>query len=485
MATRMEQDLIKAKVRRTIAERRMARPGETVLVACSGGADSVALLHLLRALAEEIGFSLAVAHFHHGLRPNADLDAAFVRDLAKRSGLPFVFGRRDVRAYAARRRLNLEEAGRILRYEFLKKAAVRTGAVRIATGHTLDDQAETVLIRLFRGSGPRGLAGIAPAGEEGIIRPLLGVRRREIEAYLRREKNSFRTDETNRDRRFLRNRIRHKLIPFLEKNFEPAIVPKLGLLAEILREEDDYLEAVARKDGARLISKGGPRPRLNAALLARFHPALARRVVRIFIVALRGDLRRISFEDVERLRRLREGQAAVLPGGLVLIRDGGWIFQRAEGSKKSRPAAEFSRRWDGRGTLLLPETGGRFSGRIIQMAKSKNPAFDDSRRCSSDADRLKFPLLVRNRRDGDRYRPFGAPGRKKLKELFREQGVPISERGRRAVFVSDDAIVWVEGLPVAEAFKVGPETRRIFLIEKKGYKSAARFRRRAGPRAGG
>jgi tRNA(Ile)-lysidine synthase len=483
MVAAMERNSFRTKVRRAVARRKMIKPGELVLVACSGGADSVALLHVLIELREEMGFNLALAHFHHGLRKSADADAALVRELAKHRGIPFFGGKRNVRAFARRRGLNLEESGRMLRYDFLKKTAARVGASKIATGHTLDDQAETVLIRLFRGSGPRGLGGIAPVSEEGIIRPLLEVRRREIEVYLGREKIAFRTDETNLDRRFLRNRIRHDLLPHLEKRFDPEIIPKLGRLADILREEDALLETFVNRKAARLLDRAGGRIRLNVARLSRLPAGLARRLIRAFIEAAKGDLRRISFDHVEILLKLKEGQVAVLPGGLAVVREGGWIIRSADRPKRSAAQRTFSHSWDGRTELVIPETGGRFVGRFIRGSKLKRPGYDDSRRCYLDAGCLEFPLAVRGRREGDRYRPLGAPGRKKLKEIFRQKSVPRSERGRRAVFLSGGDIVWVEGLPVAEAFKVTPRTGRIFLIERG--RSGARSRRRGEPRAGG
>lgn len=444
----------------------MIKPGERVLVACSGGPDSIALLDVLLALRDELSFEVAAAHFHHGLRRNADADAAFVREWAERRGVPFHSGKRDVAAYARRQGLNLEEAGRTLRYEYLKRAAKRAGAAKIATGHTLDDQAETVLLRLFRGTGPRGLGGIAPISKDGVIRPLLGLRRAEVEAYLERKKIPFRTDETNRDPRFLRNRVRLELIPVLEQRFEPRVVSKLGRLADILRQEDGLLEAALARRTARLVQRKGGDIRLDAVRLSRLPVGPARRAVRTFIKGLQGDLRRISFDDVEKIRRLKSGRTVELSGGYGVAREGPWISRTT-----SRPAAlaarsKFEYLWSGRSELLIPETGGRFVGRFLSPSGSKRPCFDDTRRCVLAADRLEFPLLVRSRREGDLYRPFGAPGRKKLKEIFRAKGVPRAERGRRAVFLSGGEIVWVEGLPVAEAFKSAPADSHVFWIER-------------------
>jgi len=455
-----------SKIRRTIVRHGMVKPGETVLVACSGGADSTALLHVLNDLQEGLSLHLAVAHFDHGLRAASGRDARFVHELAADLGLPFYLEKRDVRDVARGRRLNLEEAGRLLRYDFLRRMAAEIGAAKIATGHTLDDQAETVLMRLLRGSGPRGLGGIAPIVEAAVIRPLIGVRRKEITAFLRARNIAHREDETNRDCMYLRNNVRHRLIPYLERNFEPAIVEKLGRLAEVLAGEDRALDVHVRRILPGLVTGEGLNSCLNADALALLPVGLSRRCIRAFVEIQKGDLLRITFGDVENVRNLAEGKIAVLPGGIRMIREGLWIRRGTARSPRKRAAKGFQYRWEGDVPLAIAETRTVFSARIVPNGLILDPPFDDARRAWLDADRLVFPLVVRSPRGGDRYRPLGAPGRQKINELFRARGVPPAGRGRRPVFESGGEIVWVEGLPVADPYKIGPATRRLFLIEK-------------------
>jgi len=415
---------IQSKLKKTVSRHKMIIPGDTVIAACSGGADSTALLNLL-----------------------------------------VIAGRRDVRAYARRRSLNLEEAARTLRYEFLERAAARCGATKIATGHTLNDQAETFLMRLLRGSGPRGLAGIYPVRRGRIVRPLIGISRRDVEAYCRAKRLAFRTDETNFDSRYLRNRIRKRLVPYLERHFEPALMVKLGRQASIFQEDESVLESAARAQAARLIAGDGRTAALDARKLARLSRGLARRVVRAFIEAATGDLRRISFEDVEAVLDLSNGKEITLPKKLHLRREGDWIKVK----EKSPVPARFALLWDGRGELPVPGTKMRFLGDRMKrkMRGADMPmSFDDMTWCFCDADKLRFPLLVRTRREGDAYRPLGAPGKKKLKEILRAKRIPPSERNSLPVFCSEGRVVWVPGLPVAEEFKIGPETRTIFVIKK-------------------
>ncbi len=450
------------RARETIRRFGLLDKGDKVLVACSGGADSVALTAALLELRNEYALRLALAHFNHRLRPNAAADERFVIDLARLHGLPLYLRREDIRAHARTSRKNLEEAGRERRYAFLREAADRIRADRIATGHTLSDQAETVLMRILRGSGPSGLAGIAPCLDGRIIRPLIEVERGEIEAFLRKRKLSYRRDETNRDLRYLRNRVRLRLIPYLQKNFEPRVVRQLGRLAEICREDEDAWEKMTHSRLSRTLIQDNKGLFLDARKLSALPPALGRRGIRTYFRKIKGDLRGLSFRDVEAVRLLAEGKEAVLPGGLILRREKSRIGR----TTKALPPLDVEYEWDGRGELAIPGIGLTFGGKRIPADRAKRLRSDDERRALLDAAKLRFPVFVRGRRDGDRYRPLGAPGRKKLKEIMRAKGVALAERDRRPVFLSAGEIVWVPGLPVAEAFKVTPATRRIFVIEK-------------------
>jgi tRNA(Ile)-lysidine synthase len=451
------------KFKATVAKYHLLEDGDRVLVACSGGADSMALTDLLLELGRELSLELVLAHFNHRLRPSADEDEEFVRSEAARRGLPLIVFGRHVRSYARRRRQNLEEAARELRYSFLKKAAAQSGAGKIATGHTMTDQAETVLMRLFRGSGLLGLGGIAPSLEGKIIRPLIEIERSEIEDYLRKRGLSHRVDESNFDRRFLRNRIRLDLLPELEKNYARGIEAHLARLASILREEESLLEAVTNGYARRAIFSRGGQPALDVRILSASPPALARRLVRRFLLTIKGDLRAVSFADVEDILGLENEKEKTLPKGLALKRGKDLIFVK----EQTPPAETFERSWNGRKTLRLAGAGLEVQAKNVKKSHASPFAFDDNRRAYLDFAKLGFPLLVRNRKPGDCYRPFGAPGRKKLKEIMRAKGIPEAARASRPVFVSGGKIIWVPGCPVAEAFMVKKSTKDVFLIEIK------------------
>jgi len=457
-----QNKMILERIKKTIQEYKLLEKKDRILVACSGGVDSTGLLNLLLELREEWSFELFLGHFNHKLRHAADEDEQFVRRMAQKYFLPLFVGSRDVSSYALTKKLNIEEAGRELRYDFLKKTALKIGKAKIATGHTMTDQAETFLMRLMRGSGLRGLGGIFPLVEGTIIRPLIQIERPDIEAYLKEKRIEFRTDESNLDRRFLRNRIRLDLIPYISKNFEPEIVSHLGRIASIIREEDNFLEKIAQEKTKKAVSKKNNRISLEVKPLSSLPRALARRVVRDFISELRGNLRAISFEDVESVLSLREGKEFPLRKDHVLRREKDQIFLKSKISPKIR----YEYRWEGQAPLEIKELKLKFEGKKIKRGKSLPHDFDDQTRAFLDLGKLKFPLMVRDRREGDRYQPLGAPGQKKLKEIMRAKGIPLSERERRPVFLSGDKIAWILGLPVSEKFKVEEGTSDIFAIKK-------------------
>ena len=455
--------MIYARFRKTVTKQRLIEPGDKVLVAFSGGQDSMALVELLLELRREMPIGIVVAHFNHKLRPGAGADAEFAKTAARKRRLPCVTGSRNVRLYAKRRRLNLEEAARGLRYDFLRKAARRVGATKIATAHTLTDQAETVLMRILRGTGLQGLGGISARPDDRLIRPLLDVERAETEAFLRRRGLPFRTDETNLDCRILRNRIRLETLPAFAR-VDPSVVRHIGRLAALARDEEELLETVTTTAWLELARGDGDAVSLDAVALGILPRALARRIVRRYISDVLGGLRGVSFDDVEDVLALKEGKEKSIGKWRIIRREAGRLFLKRPGARI--PEESFDVRWDGKGTLELPRGLGRFRGSTIELRKGKLPAYDDKRRALLNMATLVFPLTVRSRLPGDKYRPLGAPGTKKLKEILRAKKIPRAERDRLPVFLSGKHIVWVPGLPVAERFKLKPHTESVLCLQK-------------------
>ena len=324
-----------AGVREAVAAHRLWSSQARVLVAVSGGADSVALLHALLALQPVWRLSLYLAHLDHGLRPESAADAAFVRELGRRWRVPTTVERRPVRARCAREGWSLEDGARRIRYQFLLETAHRYSAERVALAHTADDQAETVLMRLVRGTGLMGLCAIPVARPlaDGVtvVRPLLALWRRDVVAYLQAEGLAYREDATNADGRFARNRIRHELLPLLERDYNPAIKQALTHLAETSLWDAAYLQDAAGRQWKRMVKEAGnggasgPSVAISIPALRRQPKALQRQLVRRAIQRIRGELGQLEFRhwlEVERLWGERPvGTLLDLPGGVRLIRE--------------------------------------------------------------------------------------------------------------------------------------------------------------------
>ena len=447
------------KIKETIQKHNLFSREEKILIAYSGGIDSTALLHLLRELQEEWPIRLALGHFNHKLRQNAENEEFFVRNTAKKLDLPLYVSAEDVRAYAVEHKLNIEEAGRKLRYGFLKDTANNFGFSKIATGHNQNDQAETFFMRLFRGSGLSGLSGIYPVVDDLIIRPLLSIKREEITTYLGSIKAEFQADESNLDKRFLRNKIRSELIPYILKEFDPHLISRIGKVSSLFQEDELVLQELVEKESRKAVQRIEGQISLDLKELATLPVGLARRMVREFIAEIKGDLRKISFEDIESVLDLAEGKKYPLTKDCLVRREENRIFCPSADLK----TLSYELLWAGKNSLEIKELDMSFSG--MEMSRvPEDRKFDNYKGVYLDLGKLRFPLTVRSRREGDRYQPIGSPGRKKLKEIMRAKKIPLHERNKHPVFLSAGEIIWAYGLPVAEKFKTGPETKGIFYI---------------------
>jgi tRNA(Ile)-lysidine synthase len=435
----------------------MLRGGEAVLVAVSGGADSVALLDVFRALAPELRVTLQAVHVHHGLREQADAEAAFTRALCAELGIPLHLERVAVRGTPPWD--GLEAEARRARYAAFREVARRVGAERVATAHTADDQAETVLMRLLEGAGPRGLAGIAPV--RGVyIRPFLGARRADIEAHLRARGLAWVEDASNRDHRFLRNRIRHDVLPFLAETVEPGIVRHLARSAALVRTLVDDFERAAARELLRLGRRGAAGWVLSVADLAKLPGEAAAETVRQAARDLghSGALRGHAQKALRGLLVPGAGRGALRSAGVTVERSGRWL-RVGQGRLPALSAREFPVP----GELPLPEVGLVLEARCFERAQGYG-APREAVRAAFDADLLPGRLHVRGRRRGDRFAPFGGPADRRLKSFLIDAGVPRWERDRVPLLEARGDIIWVAGLRRGQAALVGPGTRRILEV---------------------
>lgn len=425
--------------------------GARVLCAVSGGADSMCLLHLLKSLEEERGIRVFAAHFEHGLRGEESLrDMAFVEDWCGEHEIPCVTGRGDTRALAETERLGLEEAARKLRYEFLERTADELGCDRIATAHTADDNAETLLLNLIRGSGAKGLSGIPPRRGK-IVRPLLETERTEIEAYLEAKGVPHVEDSSNESLAFSRNRLRKEILPLL-RELNPALNESLGRTAALLRQDEELLSALAGEwldeqfDGVSL-----PLRELRA-----LHPALAARAVRGICP------RSLSAAQTDAVLRFAEGTELGfldLPG-LRLRREQGRLYVR-----DGEPAEILPRRIVPGGTTDFPELG-------LRVRAEKCPA--GSIEINSPFkpfclgyEKIKGDIVCTGRRPGDRMHPLGRGLGKSLKAIFLEAGMTRDERSRALVFRDDLGILAVFPLALDERAAPAPDGELLLLAVEK------------------
>lgn len=356
------------RVRQTVVRDALFGEGDVLIAGVSGGADSTCLAHVLARVVSDLGARfVGLAHLDHGLRPASTADAAFCADLASGLGLAFETRRADIRGEARARGTSIEDAARTVRYGFLNEAAAALGANRIAVGHTRNDQAETVLLRLVRGAGPAGLAGILPRAGR-VIRPLLDVRRAEVEAWLRERSIAWREDESNQDRSIPRNEVRHGILPGLAAAFGDGVVDVLARQATLSRDDADWFEAAATEMAARLVLLEDGAVTVEQAALGALHPALARRVV---LAALRRGAggRFVGFEHVEAVLGLGSGAGGIdLPGQRVELRNGRLRFERQApdpgraGRRRGRPATVEAAAEEPEGAAAVSNTSGEAPG---------------------------------------------------------------------------------------------------------------------------
>jgi tRNA(Ile)-lysidine synthase len=494
----------------TIQRSRLILPGSRVGLAVSGGADSVALLRIFESLANELGITLVVAHLNHSLRgPESDADAAFVETLARERNLRVVSGVENVAAAADREGWNLEDAGRRLRREFFERLIEEDVVDLIAVAHTADDQAETLLAHIMRGTGMTGLGGIYPAAPP-IVRPLLEMRRQELREYLRSLGQNWREDLTNHDTQRMRARIRKELLPLIERDFSTGIVGHLNELARLAREEEAFwnalveerFQALMRKtDEGLVIGTSDLLAPLNflhnlqngtaseAAGSSTASPGIAptrsvtERLIRRLYEAVRGDRRELSASHVEQVidlaGHLGSGRAVQLPRGIVVRREfNELVFARVSAGRKREIAvgtAESVHSYQyaiglplGKRTIFsVAELGKQLSLNLIDWPIAQSDTIRDTE--ALDADLLRAPLILRNWRPGDSYRPRGRREARKLKEMMLGVRVPAGKRGIWPVLESAGQVVWALGMVPANDYLAGPETRKgLLIVEEKG-----------------
>ncbi len=463
------------QVRQSILERQLLREREKIVLAVSGGVDSMVLLHLLHRVCTQHGWKLVIAHFNHHLRGrSSDADERLVRKTADRLGLPLIVGAGEVKSFAREHKLSLEMAARQLRHEFLARTARKVKAPRIALGHHADDQLELFFLRLLRGTGTEGLGGmkwISPspvANKIMLVRPLLDCSRAELEEFARSQEIPFREDLTNKAFDFQRNRIRHELLPLLARHYQPALLKTTLRSMELLQADSDFLTVTARDW---LHEKTPP--------FAKLHVAVQRRVLQLqlFDLGLKTD-----FQTIEQLR-LPEDFPLTLSPGIRVCRDTTGTVQLLKQPTEEQfddlrqhfnlTAAAKGRAAFGSCQLTWQVVPRNTQSKRLHIADHGSGGHNQSLSWRTrfahgreyfDADKIGPTIALRHWQPGDRFQPSGMPATVKLQDLFGNHKVPRNRRHEATIATrADGQIFWVQGLRIAEQFKLDKKTARILI----------------------
>ena len=455
------------RAHRFILQHDMIHSGETVVVGCSGGVDSLALLVALHELRHSLDCQLHIAHLNHQLRRDSASDAEFVKQLADRLRLPSTINKVDMPSLIKQRRQSIEAVARKARYDFFESVSERIGATKVALGHQRGDQAETVLMNLLRGAALTGLKGILPIRNGKFIRPLLGFSRREIEEFVAEQNVQPREDSTNWDLNFLRNRIRLELLPHLERDYNRNIQNTLAQNAELLRTESDYLEDAAHKAFDECLAEPMTCNAvvLDRSMFLRQHPAMRRRILRLAIGQIQGDMTEVSFNHSESMLQLSESQAPSrqlnLPNNLEFVR----AYNHLIVQPAAKEIGEFEYAVLVPGKNDFPALNAVMTATIVEASSDKISRKPMGKfQAMFDVDQIHTPLKIRSRRAGDRFQPYGMDGTKKVKDFLIDAKVPQRLRRHTPILVTGDEILWVVGYRTSEKCKVSDKTRRVLYL---------------------
>ena len=443
-----------------ILEHGMVKSGDRIVVAVSGGPDSVCLLNILFQLRKPLNANLIVAHLDHGLRPNEDeKETEFVANLTRRLNLSLAYDK--VNNLTKAHGTTIEEKAREIRYQFLTKVLDEYHAQKVALGHNMNDQAETVLMHILRGTGPTGLSGIPPIRENRFIRPLINITRDEIQTYLKQKDMPFMMDSSNLEKRFLRNKIRLELIPLL-LNYQPMLIEHLGELAFLCRQEDQFMVEEAIKVLEMMILDSSEHSLdLSLTTFKSFSIPLQYRIIRQAIKRVKGNLRRIDIGHIKAVMDLANKERPQikinLPENITVKK----IYERLRFSLGVEiETGNFSYYIKNMGRFQIQEINQTISLEEISKKDFLLPS-PSSREAFLDLDMFHWPIRVRNFRAGDRFIPLGLSGFKKLKDIFIDNKIPTEERKKIPILENGNDIVWVCGIRIDNRYRVNEKTKRI------------------------
>jgi tRNA(Ile)-lysidine synthase len=458
------------RVRKTIDRYHLLARGDRLIVGVSGGMDSMVLLHLLNAYRQEFDLSLIVAHINHGLRPmESEQEAELVQKESERLGSTFEYGQFDVKEFQKAGGLSLQDAGRRIRFHFFNSLLSKYGAQKIALGHHADDQVETVLLRLMRGSGLRGLKGMLPIRQGRVIRPLLEVWREEIESFARGKGVPYCLDSSNLKRDYLRNRLRLELIPMIEKEYQPNFRAVIMRASIIFREENDYLERGAEEAYQKIVQEGKDALSFKFSGYQSLDKAIQWRVVQKMLIRIYGREMSCEEEEWPDVNQIYRTLHQPVPSFLLELPHGVCLEKRYDivslVKGRARPIPPFEIELAVPGRTFIEEIGKEVVIEEIS-GDDKLAGLNEARHTVLlDYQSLQFPLKMRNFRPGDRFQPLGVKGTQKLKEFFIDHKIPRFERPKIPLLIAGEVIAWVVDYRIDERVKVTEKTERVLRVE--------------------
>ncbi|MFH1453325.1 MAG: tRNA lysidine(34) synthetase TilS [Armatimonadota bacterium] len=445
----------------------LINPGEKTILAISGGPDSVFLLDFFSKIRKKYNLQLYVLHINHSIRKKeSGEEAVFVKNMAKKLNLPFYYYKEDVPEYAKAEKLSLEEAARNTRLRIYNELLKKLKADKVATGHNSDDRAETVLMRIIKGTSPSGLAAMEPCSGK-IIRPLIEVKRKDIITYLKKNKIKYVIDKSNKDTKFFRNKIRHKLIPLLEEEYNPNIKESLIKLSSLAGEDEEALQSAVLKKLNKLSSVYKDKIEIDITDINNEHPSIIKRIIKSAIKTYLGhakDITNYHYEKIYNFLKDQKGEKKLnLPDGLTAVKSYNKLTFHKKTEKKHNILKQF--RFTVPGRYNIKGWDITVSTSLVEKIKAK----PDSNTAYFDFDKLNTDtLILRQRKDGDIFIPFGMKGRKKIKDLFIDLKIPLEKRNNIPIITAENNIIWVTGYRISEKYRVDKNTKRILKIEVKG-----------------
>ncbi len=436
--------------------------GDQILIALSGGPDSTALLHILYKLSKKIGFGITAFYIDHNIRPKAvKKEILFCQTFCRKFKIPFISAELDIPLIAQKKKMSLEEAGHFKRKELLPKTADGQGCNKIALGHHLDDLIETILFRLFRGTGPGGLQPLKPQSGR-FIRPLMDLSKLEIYAYLKYNKLSYMTDRSNLKSEYSRNYIRNKIIPKIEKHFGLKYRQSIANFSRLISDENDFLDSLSEKEFKKIVKKtDGGKFIVDSVKIALYDVWLRRRIIKKILERLTGHVGSGSFSEVEQVEK-------VIKGDLKAAQLGGKVRARAEKGSIYFSKGDFKiaqRKFNHNGKTDIAELNIKMNCREIEKKRAQKSIMKNGYRINIDHNKIIDPLIVRGLKPGDRFAPLGMRGTKKIGDFLTDRKNPAVLRDEVLIVADKKGIVWLVGHQIADRVKIDKFTKKVLEIE--------------------